>query len=187
MSSPKEKTVIFMPAQTLTIGGSRFNFASGIKLGGSVRMGGTLEIEGRLIQMPAEHGKLHVEGEKVMIEHEVYFDLSNEEDCYWPNRTATGPTEEELAAKTLEIERLRAMVREIASAEKEEPAHPSASARDDDDKGKCVVCIEADACIMIDPCKHVCLCEGCSVRWVERTCPMCRAGEVGKREKVFLM
>merc|ERR1712062_721720 len=45
----------------------------------------------------------------------------------------------------------------------------------------CVVCQDREKCIMILPCRHLCICESCQVSLMQRidrahsrTCPICR-------------
>jgi len=42
----------------------------------------------------------------------------------------------------------------------------------------CVVCQDKEKCIMILPCRHLCICEGCQgpIRTHRNTCPICRRG-----------
>lgn len=51
----------------------------------------------------------------------------------------------------------------------------------------CVVCQERDKCILILPCKHLCLCNECNrmLKTYNRVCPICRT-KVQNTMKVFL-
>jgi len=42
----------------------------------------------------------------------------------------------------------------------------------------CVVCQDNEKCIMILPCRHLCICETCQepLRQIRNTCPICRKG-----------
>ncbi len=48
---------------------------------------------------------------------------------------------------------------------------------------ECVVCLEKLASMLLLPCKHVCVCKGCSERLAE--CPLCRAKIAEKIEPFF--
>lgn len=50
------------------------------------------------------------------------------------------------------------------------------------DKDNCVICLETRKCKLLLPCKHLCLCEGCSEK--VDACPLCR-GNITSQEKVF--
>lgn len=51
----------------------------------------------------------------------------------------------------------------------------------------CVICQERYKCILILPCKHVCICSECNLllRGYNRQCPMCRSN-INKTMKVFV-
>ena len=49
-----------------------------------------------------------------------------------------------------------------------------------DDGAECVVCWEARACLMMQPCGHICVCSGCAAMLRDTLCPMCRT-EVASR------
>lgn len=40
----------------------------------------------------------------------------------------------------------------------------------------CVVCQEMEKCVLLLPCRHLCLCEGCSQKKDLSICPLCRRG-----------
>ncbi len=46
-----------------------------------------------------------------------------------------------------------------------------------DEKGKCVVCFEEKIALVLDPCRHACLCKSCCDLISKRgsACPICRA------------
>jgi C4-dicarboxylate-specific signal transduction histidine kinase len=48
----------------------------------------------------------------------------------------------------------------------------------------CVVCLEEEKSILLQPCGHYCLCSQCSVSQKWLTCPVCRAVVTGK-QRVF--
>ena len=54
-----------------------------------------------------------------------------------------------------------------------------------DDGDECVVCWEARAHIMMQPCGHICVCSGCAALLRDPLCPMCRS-EVASRLVVKL-
>ena len=54
-----------------------------------------------------------------------------------------------------------------------------------DDGDECVVCWEARAHIMMQPCGHICICSGCAALLRDPLCPMCRS-EVASRLVVKL-
>ena len=58
-----------------------------------------------------------------------------------------------------------------------EVAQPALECKTDQQSAKCVVCLDATACIASVPCGHMCVCEECRQRLCERgySCPMCRA------------
>ena len=51
------------------------------------------------------------------------------------------------------------------------------------EKNHCCVCLEIDKTIMLDPCKHVCVCEKCSSGLV--VCPLCRT-QITNKTKVYI-
>ena len=54
-----------------------------------------------------------------------------------------------------------------------------------DDGAECIVCWEARACLMMQPCGHICVCSGCAAMLRDTLCPMCRT-EVASRLLVKL-
>ncbi len=48
----------------------------------------------------------------------------------------------------------------------------------------CVVCLNKDKQIMLEPCNHVCLCEVCSKKIIKE-CPICKQ-KITSRKKVYL-
>ena len=64
---------------------------------------------------------------------------------------------------------------------------PEASAADQAGSGSrnCVICLTDDAaCMIMRPCNHLCACQGCARRLVNRPCPICRR-HVRSVERVF--
>jgi hypothetical protein len=49
----------------------------------------------------------------------------------------------------------------------------------DEVSGQCVICIEKTSQVVIIPCGHMCLCEGCAEECTG-ACPICRADFTGK-------
>ena len=47
----------------------------------------------------------------------------------------------------------------------------------------CVVCCDARSCVVLRPCKHLCMCDACAEK-VE-TCPICRT-KIEEREQIFV-
>ena len=44
------------------------------------------------------------------------------------------------------------------------------------DVAECVICWDAAANVVLQPCGHVCACSGCAVVLEDALCPMCRSG-----------
>jgi hypothetical protein len=52
--------------------------------------------------------------------------------------------------------------------------------------GRCVVCLEGNLEILILPCNHACLCQGCSAQLLDNSlCPICR-GRIVNRQRIFM-
>ena len=51
---------------------------------------------------------------------------------------------------------------------------PLALAPGNDEVAECVICWDAAANVVLQPCGHVCACSGCAVVLEEALCPMCR-------------
>ncbi|CAN0256025.1 unnamed protein product, partial [Scytosiphon promiscuus] len=43
---------------------------------------------------------------------------------------------------------------------------------------------DAEHAVLLLPCRHLCLCTGCSVKQDVRTCPVCRA-DINERLTIF--
>ena len=54
----------------------------------------------------------------------------------------------------------------------------------DADENNCCVCLDKPRNMMITPCNHLCLCQGCA-HTATNECPLCR-GPVGSVEQVYL-
>ena len=54
-------------------------------------------------------------------------------------------------------------------------------------QGQCSVCRDVIAEVVIDPCRHVCICRGCAdiILETDRKCPICRGG-INTIENVYL-
>ncbi|TNJ26389.1 Ankyrin repeat protein 2 [Giardia muris] len=50
---------------------------------------------------------------------------------------------------------------------------------------QCVICLSNPKCIVLQPCKHCCVCEGCAKYLKGKTCPLCRK-DVERMMKIFL-
>mmetsp|Transcript_29610 Transcript_29610/g.40887 ORF Transcript_29610/g.40887 Transcript_29610/m.40887 type:complete len:389 (+) Transcript_29610:28-1194(+) len=70
---------------------------------------------------------------------------------------------------------------QISTPESTPPA-PSTPAAESSQM-ECVVCMDAAKCVLLFPCMHLCLCEGCSVTIT--ICPLCQV-QAQRKEKVFL-
>jgi hypothetical protein len=57
---------------------------------------------------------------------------------------------------------------------------PSLSSR-----GLCALCMTDDSCVLLLPCKHVCMCENCYSRMTTEQCPICRQ-QFDVATKVFI-
>ena len=51
---------------------------------------------------------------------------------------------------------------------------PVTAAAASDEVAECVICWDAAANVVLQPCGHVCACSGCAVVLEEALCPMCR-------------
>ncbi len=49
-----------------------------------------------------------------------------------------------------------------------------------DERRACVVCCELEKCIVLLPCRHMCLCEPCSNHEAMTACPLCRRAIINK-------
>ena len=86
---------------------------------------------------------------------------------------------EETRANT--VEALRAELAEArlqrAEAERQTAALQVAAqqaAAEQDQRAACIVCQDRPTCMIVLPCRHVCLCEVCSRLPELRLCPLCR-------------
>lgn len=64
---------------------------------------------------------------------------------------------------------------ELAAAEAERAAS-EAAAPAGAPTSECILCMDAERCVVLRPCRHLCLCEGCAkaVMGCDRRCPLCR-------------
>jgi E3 ubiquitin-protein ligase BOI-like protein len=59
--------------------------------------------------------------------------------------------------------------------------------REEEREGKCVICITAKACVLLQPCMHVCVCNGCEAKLkLADKCPICTA-LIADKKHVFLV
>ena len=68
-----------------------------------------------------------------------------------------------------------ARAKQLATEEltsKVEASERLASATADDDSKLCSVCLDNEKCVMLEPCRHVCLCQECAP--MQTSCPICR-------------
>ena len=98
--------------------------------------------------------------------------------------------QKQAAAKESEQAQKNLKKAEMEMATAKAAAAAAEQARNDTDEQRmCVVCWVEPKCIMLDPCKHVCLCTACfdSVKtsMSRPECPMCRE-PINKGEKLYL-
>ena len=51
------------------------------------------------------------------------------------------------------------------------------------EESTCIICLDALKDTLLQPCRHLCVCEGCAKAL--KVCPVCRA-KISKTEKVFV-
>ena len=91
-------------------------------------------------------------------------------------KTVSGATREQ-------CERLEKQSREVLSRIQERRV---VLEREEESRGKvderrlCVVCCETEKSIVLLPCRHMCLCEGCSEHEAMTACPLCRRQIINK-------
>ena len=83
-----------------------------------------------------------------------------------PAREAPGSDSTSAATKELAASRNGRISSSMQSA-----ATPAAAS---DEIAECVICWDAAANVVLQPCGHVCACSGCAVVLEEALCPMCR-------------
>ena len=72
----------------------------------------------------------------------------------------------------------------VGTSNSEDPTSSAAAAEPEKlVRDKCIVCLNAEACMMYWPCRHIAVCDPCSRRWTQWTCPMCQ----GNSKKCFLV
>jgi len=90
--------------------------------------------------------------------------------------------ENENNKKEVEVKVTEGLLENKASAESEtDEIHGMKRKREEE--RNCVVCMEMEKKVLLLPCKHVCLCEGCSVN--VDVCPLCRA-MIKEKTTVFM-
>ena len=80
---------------------------------------------------------------------------------------------------------LEKSIRDFSLAEQEDCDDDENEYRENKSNSTCVVCFEAPKCILLMPCKHLCLCENCSERIEIKNCPICR-NTVKNKIKIFV-
>ena len=73
--------------------------------------------------------------------------------------------------------------RDQLAAVKRERADANNRAEVAEDRLLCKICAENQCCVVLSPCSHCVLCEGCANRVQE--CPICRA-DIGARQTMIL-
>ena len=106
--------------------------------------------------------------------------------------TAAAQAKAQVKAQSAVLEELRkaaeagARAKQLATEEltsKVEASERLASATADDDSKLCSVCLDQDKCVMLEPCRHVCLCQECAP--IQTSCPICRVTPT-KRVQLYL-
>ena len=106
--------------------------------------------------------------------------------------TAAAQAKAQVKAQSAVLEELRkaaeagARAKQLATEEltsKVEASERLASATADDDSKLCSVCLDQDKCVMLEPCRHVCLCQACAP--IQTSCPICRVTPT-KRVELYL-
>lgn len=86
-------------------------------------------------------------------------------------------------------ENMETVVKEIPSVATEKK-EPTSSSIKHEDSNLCCICMEENKCVVLLPCKHLCVCEGCGLSSENKNksqldrCPMCRE-KVNNTIKVF--
>eukprot|EP00096_Caligus_rogercresseyi_P016109 TRINITY_DN8657_c0_g1_i1.p1 TRINITY_DN8657_c0_g1~~TRINITY_DN8657_c0_g1_i1.p1 ORF type:complete len:320 (+),score=61.83 TRINITY_DN8657_c0_g1_i1:84-1043(+) len=94
------------------------------------------------------------------------------------HHAATGPIE---SSSSYKRRRLSSSSSSSTTEEEEESHHPR------DDGKLCVVCQDEDKCMVIMPCRHLCICQRCKDLLLKgpRSCPICR-NRIGHTIKAYL-
>ena len=115
--------------------------------------------------------------------------LDLEKDAVEAQKRAAAKEAEQAQKQLKKAEALRNEA-QIKENEAKAAAAAAEQARNDTDEQRmCVVCWVEPKCIMLDPCKHVCLCTSCfdsiKTSTARPECPMCRE-PISKGEKLYL-
>ncbi len=76
--------------------------------------------------------------------------------------------------RTAKAERQRAAAEQQVAAQAASLQYATEQVAAEHDRTACVVCQDLPRCTILLPCRHVCLCEECSLLPGLRTCPLCR-------------
>jgi len=47
----------------------------------------------------------------------------------------------------------------------------------------CCICLDEECGMVMVPCGHLCLCDGCSIQYKDNKCPMCRSNILARIDK----
>ncbi len=138
---------------------------------GSIDRGNYFDYRGHSIRMPeGSMSGLETSGSKILVNRKVYFDTDKPDKGYWPKRKKRRKKrKEEINDLKNQVSQYTNLIKEITSASSQ------ADSGDDveEDKGKCVVCLDKDATMVFVECGHMCICELCQPG-IGAKCPMCR-------------
>lgn len=83
---------------------------------------------------------------------------------------------EESALRPMKSEEIDDLESEIASSLSRVKAHAAERRKDDQEANKCLICIERERNVVVQPCNHLVMCKECSQRNYENAdkCPICR-------------
>ena len=92
-----------------------------------------------------------------------------------------GQVEMHAAAESANLEHLEEQMTALALQQTLDLAACSAShSSAQDTKGVCIVCMEAEKSVGLMPCRHLCMCKGCTDKLIAQSgrqkamCPICR-------------
>ena len=162
--------IIVQQGGTTTRGGMTFHHEGKSFIHGGIIRGTTVDIGKHSIVLPANYTTFHPSRDGVMVDGELYFDPKRADIGYWPDRKK-------------EADKITELEHKIKLLELTSPV--AADYTDDNDSGKCIICLSEIANIMFIKCCHVCFCENCNTdSYTEDICPMCRTHS--KRKMVYL-
>eukprot|EP00698_Gefionella_okellyi_P004833 TRINITY_DN14473_c0_g1_i1.p1 TRINITY_DN14473_c0_g1~~TRINITY_DN14473_c0_g1_i1.p1 ORF type:complete len:333 (+),score=80.12 TRINITY_DN14473_c0_g1_i1:83-1081(+) len=93
-------------------------------------------------------------------------------------RSPSGAAVLRVLKQEIKLEGVLYSLQEIYGMGHTDSAHRDhATTEDDDDSAECVVCMNEPREVMVLPCRHMCLCQGCAdmLRFQSNKCPICRA------------